>query len=100
MATPASSSPGGHKDAAIQAMETAREAIDEAMRGLRESLVDLRKSAVEQGGLVTTIEQFADQVGMLWGAQVRIVGELKSEPPDPGRSGRVPDPAGGTGERA
>lgn len=73
----------GHTDAAVQAMTTAREAIDEAMKGLRESLVDLRKSAVEQGGLVTTIEKFADQVGTLWGAQVQIVGELQTEPPIP-----------------
>jgi signal transduction histidine kinase len=74
---------GGHDEAAIQAMNTAREAIDEAMKGLRESIVDLRKSAVEQGGLVATIEQYADQVGMLWGAQVQIDGMLHSEPPIP-----------------
>jgi signal transduction histidine kinase len=73
----------GHQDAAIQAVNGARDAIDEAMRGLRESLVDLRKSAVEHGGLVTTIEKFADQVGTLWGAQVQIVGELHIEPPIP-----------------
>ena len=73
----------GHQDAAVQAVTTARDAIDEAMKGLRESLVDLRKSAVEQGGLVTTIEKFADQVGTLWGGQVQLVGELKTEPPIP-----------------
>lgn len=74
---------GGHRDAAAQAISVARDAIDEAMKGLRESLVDLRKSAVEHGGLVTTIAKFADQVGTLWGGQVRIVGELHTEPPIP-----------------
>lgn len=73
----------GQRDAAVDALAGARDAIDNAMKGLRESLVDLRKSAVEQGGLVTTIEKFADQVGTLWGAQVKIVGELKTEPPIP-----------------
>jgi signal transduction histidine kinase len=73
----------GHRADAEEAIQGAREAIDQAMKDLRESLVDLRKSAVEQGGLVTTIEKFADQVGTLWGAQVQIVGELKTEPPIP-----------------
>jgi signal transduction histidine kinase len=73
----------GHRDEAQEAMEGARQAIDQAMKDLRESLMDLRKSAVEQGGLVTTIEKFADQVGTLWGGQVQIVGELKTEPPIP-----------------
>ena len=50
---------------------------------MRESLVDLRKSAVEEGGLIETVNKFADQVGVLWGADVKIEGTVEHEPPVP-----------------
>jgi len=50
---------------------------------LRESLVDLRRSSVEEGGLVETIRNFAHQIGTLWGADVRIEGGVRREPPIP-----------------
>ena len=73
----------GQEDKASESLAAARDAIEEAMKGLRASLVDLRKSAVEHGGLVETITEFADQVSTVWGADVRIEGELDREPPIP-----------------
>jgi signal transduction histidine kinase len=73
----------GKIEDARDTVTAAREAIDDAIRGLRESLVDLRRSSVEEGGLVTTISNYAQQLGTLWGAEVRIQGEVRSEPPIP-----------------
>ena len=73
----------GRVDAARDAVVSAREAIDDAIKGLRESLVDLRKSSVEEGGLVETIRNFSQQLATLWGAEVRIEGNVASEPPIP-----------------
>jgi signal transduction histidine kinase len=53
------------------------------MKALRDSLMDLRKSAVEEGGLFETIQKFADQVATVWGAEVRIEGTIDHEPPIP-----------------
>jgi signal transduction histidine kinase len=64
-------------------MAGARDAVDGAIVRLRESLVDLRKSAVEEGGLMETINKFADQVSVLWGAEVKIEGTVEHEPPVP-----------------
>jgi signal transduction histidine kinase len=68
---------------ANEAILNAREAINGAMTALREALVDLRRSTVEEGGLMETIRHFADQVALLWGAEVTIQGEIKNEPPLP-----------------
>lgn len=73
----------GRIDAAREAVDAAREAIDDAIKGLRESLVDLRKSSVEEGGLVETIRNYAHQLSTLWGAEVRIEGGVRREPPIP-----------------
>ncbi|MDQ4095544.1 MAG: sensor histidine kinase [Actinomycetota bacterium] len=73
----------GHNDQAVNALSGAREALEDAIRQLRGSLVDLRKSSVEHGGLVETIRKFADQVSTVWGAEVRIEGNIENEPPIP-----------------
>jgi signal transduction histidine kinase len=73
----------GHLDRARSAIAGARDAVDGAIVRLRESLVDLRKSAVEEGGLMVTINKFADQVSVLWGAEVKIEGTVEHEPPVP-----------------
>ena len=58
-----------------------REALDEAMSTLRQSLVDLRKSAVEAGGLMETVRRFADQLETVWGANIVVSDDLETEPP-------------------
>jgi signal transduction histidine kinase len=68
---------------ATEAVAAARHAIDDAMKELRESLVHLRRSSVEEGGLVETIHKFGDQVSTVWGAEVRIEGTVDNEPPIP-----------------
>ncbi|HZA39207.1 MAG TPA: sensor histidine kinase [Actinomycetota bacterium] len=68
---------------ATDAMEAAREALNDAIKMLRGSLVDLRRSTVEEGGLLETIHRFADQVSVLWGTEVGIEGTIKNEPPIP-----------------
>jgi signal transduction histidine kinase len=73
----------GQTDAAREAMATARDAVDDAIRGLRESLVDLRRSSVEEGGLVQTISNYSQQLATLWGGQVKIQGGIRREPPTP-----------------
>ncbi len=73
----------GNQAEAGQAVAAAREAIESAMKELRESLVHLRKSSVEEGGLVETIKKFGDQVSTVWGAEVRIEGTIDNEPPIP-----------------
>jgi signal transduction histidine kinase len=73
----------GKLDKATDAIAHTHGAIDDAISDLRTSLVDLRRSAVEEGGLIETIQRFADQLSTLWGARVEIVGGLSSEPPLP-----------------
>lgn len=73
----------GETEKARKAITSAREALDGGINNLRESLVDLRKSSVEAGGLMETIHKFSDQLSTLWGAEVVIEGEIKSEPPIP-----------------
>lgn len=73
----------GKVDRAKQTLESADEAIHAAMTALREALVDLRKASVEEGGLMTTITKFVDQLSVLWGAQIRVEGSITNEPPIP-----------------
>jgi signal transduction histidine kinase len=74
-------------------IETARDAIDDAIKQLRASIVDLRRSVVEEGGLLETVRHYCDQIGTLWGTDVRIEGQIRHEPPDPCRACGLPDPA-------
>ncbi len=64
-------------------IEQAGEAVDAAIKQLRSSLVDLRRSSVEEGGLIETIRNFIDQVSTLWGTEVIIEGGIEHEPPIP-----------------
>lgn len=73
----------GSQGNALDAIGSTREAIEDAMKALRDSLTDLRRSAVEAGGLLETIQKFADQVATVWGADVRIEGSIDNEPPVP-----------------
>lgn len=73
----------GQEAVAKEAANGARDAINAAMKALRESLVDLRRSTVEEGGLMQTIEKFADQLSTLWGTEVHIEGRIEVEPPIP-----------------
>jgi len=73
----------GKPKEAAQLLESSRKAIEQSMAALRDSLVDLRRSSVEAGGLLETIRVFVDQVSMLWGTEVDFDGEIKHEPPVP-----------------
>ncbi|MQA99875.1 MAG: hypothetical protein GEU78_06220 [Actinobacteria bacterium] len=66
---------------ARESSDMVREALDEAMGTLRDSLVDLRRSAVEAGGLLQTVTRFADQLSTVWGANIAVKADLESEPP-------------------
>ncbi|MPZ69432.1 MAG: hypothetical protein GEU71_07870 [Actinobacteria bacterium] len=70
-------------DLAKEAALGARDAINGAMKALRDSLVDLRKSSVEEGGLVQTIHTFADHLSILWGTEINIEATINREPPIP-----------------
>ena len=73
----------GKIEEANQLLKSSREAIEQAMSALRDSLVDLRRSSIEAGGLMTTIRTYVEQVSMLWGTEVQLEGEVKHEPPVP-----------------
>ena len=73
----------GRTDHAQSAIAGAHDALKEAIKGLRESLVDLRRSSVEEGGLMETIQKFSDQVSTVWGTNVVIKGDVHHEPPIP-----------------
>ena len=73
----------GKTEEATQLLDSSRKAIEQAMATLRDSLVDLRRSSVEEGGLLETIRVFVGQVSMLWGTEVEFEGEIKHEPPVP-----------------
>ena len=73
----------GKTDEAGQLLATSRTAIEGAMATLRDSLVDLRRSSVEEGGLMRTIETYVEQVSMLWGTEVHLEGGVEHEPPVP-----------------
>jgi signal transduction histidine kinase len=73
----------GRFDQAQGAIHSIQQALDEAIKNLRESLVRLRRSSVEEGGLMETVKKFADQVSTVWGTDVRIEGNVDHEPPIP-----------------
>ena len=73
----------GKDEEAGQLLDTSRKAIEGAMAALRDSLVDLRRSSVEAGGLMRTIHVYVDQVSMLWGTKVHLEGGVEHEPPVP-----------------
>lgn len=73
----------GRDDLAAEAIVGARDAVEGAIKDLRASLVDLRRSSIEEGGLLETITKFADQVSTVWAAQVVIKGNVAHEPPIP-----------------
>jgi signal transduction histidine kinase len=73
----------GDAERAQKTLRSAEEAVQAAMSALRDALVDLRRSSVEEGGLMTTLSKFAEQISTLWGAEVSVVGGITNEPPIP-----------------
>jgi signal transduction histidine kinase len=73
----------GKTDRAKETLHSADEAIHTAIAALRESLVDLRRASVEEGGLITTVTKFVDQLSVLWAAKIEVEGEISHEPPIP-----------------
>jgi len=73
----------GQSEKAASAVRAAHDALEEAIKSLRDSLVDLRRSSVEEGGLLESIQKFADQMTTVWGTDVVIEGGIKHEPPIP-----------------
>ncbi len=73
----------GKTDEASKLLTTTQNAVAGAIKTLRGSLVDLRRSSVEAGGLLETIKNYTDQVATLWGTEVRIEGSIDHEPPIP-----------------
>ncbi len=73
----------GRQQDARRTLTKVREAVDGAIHELRQSLVDLRRSSVEEGGLMETIQTYVGQVSTLWGKEIRIEGGIANEPPTP-----------------
>ncbi|MDQ3940697.1 MAG: sensor histidine kinase [Actinomycetota bacterium] len=62
-------------------LQKSEDSLDEAIRMLRTSLVDLRQSTIQAGGLMETVRNYASQVSTLWNVEVTVEGELTAEPP-------------------
>jgi signal transduction histidine kinase len=73
----------GRLDEAKVALESTKGAIQDAISDLRSQLTDLRKSSIEEGGLMDTIQTFAEQMRVLWSADIHIEGGTNEEPPIP-----------------
>ncbi len=73
----------GRLDDARSALGSTKGAIEDAIADLRGSITDLRRSSIEQGGLMETIHAFAEQMRVLWMADIRIEGQTEQEPPIP-----------------
>jgi signal transduction histidine kinase len=71
----------GDRDNAVDTLKMTRSAIDQAIKSLRGSLVDLRRTSVEEGGLMATAEKFIEHASTLWGVRIDIEGNVSSEPP-------------------
>ncbi len=71
----------GRPDDATETVIVTRSAVEGAITSLRDSLVDLRRSSLEEGGLMDTVRKYTDQVANLWGVKVDLRGELQHEPP-------------------
>ncbi len=73
----------GRLEDARDALGSTKDAIQDAITDLRSSITDLRRSSIEEGGLMETIHTFAEQMRVLWSADIRIEGKTEEEPPIP-----------------
>ncbi|MFN2526567.1 MAG: ATP-binding protein [Actinomycetota bacterium] len=73
----------GQYPEARAAVETAGRALDDGIDQLRDSLVDLRRSSMAEGGLMETMNKYADELSTLWGTTITLEGEITKEPPTP-----------------
>jgi signal transduction histidine kinase len=71
----------GKVEEADQLLSSARSGLDEAIGGLRNSLVELRRPLVEQGGLLQAVREYLDQIETLWRVRVEFHADLSEEPP-------------------
>ena len=73
----------GQVEKAEAALSSTHAAVNSAIGGLRDALVDLRRSAIEEGGLMETIRRFVEELETLWEARISIEGDIPREPPTP-----------------
>jgi len=71
----------GDLDEADQVLTSARAGLDEAVHGLRNSLVELRQPLVQPGGLLDAVRAYLDQIETLWQIRVDLEANLRGEPP-------------------
>lgn len=71
----------GDLDGAHHLLTSARTGLEEAIGGLRDSLVDLRRPLVQPGGLLDAVRDYLDQIETLWQIRVELEANLEEEPP-------------------
>lgn len=71
----------GQVTEADRLLTSARAGLEEAIGGLRNSLVELRRPLVEQGGLLRAVRDYLDQIETLWQVRVELDADLREEPP-------------------
>lgn len=73
----------GRVEDARSALDAAQGAMDDAIVDLRDSVTDLSRTSMEKGGLIETIETFAEQMRVLWSTEIVVDGATEEEPPMP-----------------
>lgn len=68
---------------ARSALLSSRGAMEDAIADLRGSVTDLSSSTIAEGGLIETISRFAEQMSVLWSAEITVEGATQQEPPTP-----------------
>ena len=71
----------GKHEEADRLLTSAIAGLDEAIGGLRNSLVDLRRPLVQPGGLLDAVRDYLDQIETLWQVRVELEANLREEPP-------------------
>lgn len=71
----------GDLEEADRLLSSARAGLEEAIGGLRDSLVELRRPLVEQGGLLQAVRDYLAQIETLWQVDVELDADIRDEPP-------------------
>jgi len=71
----------GNLEEADRLLDSAMTGLEEAIGGLRDSLVDLRRPLLQPGGLLDAVRDYMDQIETLWEIEVDLEANLREEPP-------------------
>lgn len=70
----------GRLEDARNALAAAQGAMEDAIADLRDSVTDLSRTSIEEGGLMDTIHAFVEQMRVLWAREILVEGGTEEEP--------------------